>query len=343
MMFHFYSGSGGQHILEGEVPSILDTILAHGWLGVECFFVISGFVIAYSLEQARVNWSFFGRFVLRRSVRLDPPYWVTILLMVAVNGVSNFVLKKGMASLPTWPQVLAHLGYCQDLLGYANIVPVFWTLCLEFQFYLVFCLLLWPAQIVERRLKRYRGRQDSQASRLLVFGPLSLLALCWPVGLLPANDLRALFLPTWYMFLLGVLSFWSLQHPLFRAWFGIVILTLSASFLWTGRIEVLVAATTALAIWYAGNRNRLSQWLNYRWLQYLGSLSYCLYLLHAIIGGRVLHIGSRLTSNSVSGYLFSLPIALVFSLLGAHILYVYVERPCVRLAQLLKNPLPGSA
>src|SRR5689334_14543570 len=52
----------------------------YGWLGVEMFFVISGFVIPYSLHKAGYDLKSFGTFVAKRIIRLDPPYLVSIVI-----------------------------------------------------------------------------------------------------------------------------------------------------------------------------------------------------------------------------------------------------------------------
>src|SRR5208282_311558 len=72
------------HLAEGHhvdqfmtvAPVWLITVIEHGDLGVAIFFVLSGFVIAHSLYGRNVTLSLAGRFMLRRSLRLDPPYWV---------------------------------------------------------------------------------------------------------------------------------------------------------------------------------------------------------------------------------------------------------------------------
>ena len=70
------------------VPAPLETALKLGFVGVDIFFVLSGFVIAYSVREARITPRFLGRFALRRSIRLDPPYWITIAI-ARQSGISS--------------------------------------------------------------------------------------------------------------------------------------------------------------------------------------------------------------------------------------------------------------
>src|SRR5262245_44222872 len=62
------------------VPHVVEAVLHRGFLGVEIFFVISGFVIAFSVRDGNYTPGYLFRFCLRRSIRLDPPYWATIAL-----------------------------------------------------------------------------------------------------------------------------------------------------------------------------------------------------------------------------------------------------------------------
>lgn len=110
----------------------------YGWLGVPVFFVISGFVIPYAMYNAGYSLSHFGRFLAKRLIRLDPPYLASILLILLVGILPTFV--PGFAGQrPSFPtaQVLAHLGYLNTFLGYQWLNPVYWSLAIEFQYYLL--------------------------------------------------------------------------------------------------------------------------------------------------------------------------------------------------------------
>src|ERR1035438_4700620 len=77
--FHFTVASGILHS-GGLYYSGL-----YGWVGVEMFFVISGFIIPYSLYGAGYRNRDFGLFLIKRIARLDPPYFADILLCIALS------------------------------------------------------------------------------------------------------------------------------------------------------------------------------------------------------------------------------------------------------------------
>src|SRR3954451_20161467 len=60
-----------------------------GWLGVEVFFVISGFIIPFALARSGYRLRDYRTFLLKRIVRLDPPYFVTIVTILVLNVLST--------------------------------------------------------------------------------------------------------------------------------------------------------------------------------------------------------------------------------------------------------------
>ena len=96
-----------------------------GLYGVSVFFVISGFVIPYSLYRGGYRLPQYGKFVLKRIIRLDPPYLVTIILILALGFLSRVLpyAKVGEFHV-TATQVFLHLeagfdscphGFIKDL------------------------------------------------------------------------------------------------------------------------------------------------------------------------------------------------------------------------------------
>ena len=112
-------------------------VTTYGWLGVDVFFVISGFVIPLSLYGRRYGLRDFPSFLLRRLVRLEPPYLVSIVVILVLWHVSSIVPGfAGHAPDYTFPQVASHLFYVVPLTHYQWLSPVYWSLAYEFVFYI---------------------------------------------------------------------------------------------------------------------------------------------------------------------------------------------------------------
>ncbi len=154
------------HFISSHIIAISD----YGRHGVDIFFVLSGFVIALTLRHKYVDIRTFAKFIMRRSVRIDIPYWGAIGAMY-LFWLLQWKFGKPPA-FPTLVQLAAHFVYMQDLLGFEQINIIFWTLCIEIQFYLIFCFLLGAIQAASRPVVR-------SILTCLIFGalfPLSIFA-----------------------------------------------------------------------------------------------------------------------------------------------------------------------
>lgn len=294
VLFHAVEGN---HItmLYAGMPVWLRSVIEHGNCGVAIFFVLSGFVIAHSLPRD-LTFPDAGRFMLKRSLRLDPPYWVAMALLCSIG------LMKGTSY--TAPQIVAHLFYAQDLLGFQPISTVFWTLCLEIQFYIVFALLLLTRS------------QVTLVAAFVLSVPLSMTVL-----------LPGLFTSLWYGFLLGVAaqrgSIWILAYAA----------VLSGVAIYQQDIFMGVCVMTALAL-FAGKLTAL----NWRWLQFLGTISYSLYLIHNPVIGGVFRIGYRLTERTATTEAVWWAVSIIACVGAASLMWWAIERPSMKLSRILSKP-----
>jgi peptidoglycan/LPS O-acetylase OafA/YrhL len=96
----------------------------YGLLGVELFFVISGFVILMSLEKANS----LAEFALHRAARLYPAYWLSVLV------AGGFLMTAGRTSIEI---VLVNATMLQGFFNQRNLIDPYWTLTYELWFYVV--------------------------------------------------------------------------------------------------------------------------------------------------------------------------------------------------------------
>lgn len=134
VLFH-YSFNG---IANGKITSIthiapLIEITKYGYLGVELFFMISGYVIFFSANNRSA-----ANFAVSRAIRLMPCYWAAVIL------TSVFMLVWGLGSETISPtKIFINLSMLQSFVGVGHIDGVYWTLVYEITFYFaVFIILL---------------------------------------------------------------------------------------------------------------------------------------------------------------------------------------------------------
>jgi peptidoglycan/LPS O-acetylase OafA/YrhL len=320
----YHAGAGG-HVTEllAALPGSVGACVARGHLGVAVFFVLSGFVVAHTLHGTRMTLRTLGRFALRRSLRLDPPYWAAILLVVGAGLAASAAGAERAA--PGVTRILAHLLYLQDVLGMAPISGVFWTLCLEVQFYLGYALLLLVGRNAPGR--PLQGRRT--AALLAAAGVVSLL---WPLGIGPALP-DGLFPPLWHGFLLGVGAYWAWREPACRGFVAACTAAIAAGAWFTGSEFSAVCAATALGLFAAARTGWLTGGLDWRWLQGLGLVSYSLYLTHNTVTGAVFRAGARLTGQGVLPEALWLVASVLACVAFAALLWWAVERPSMALAR----------
>lgn len=188
--------------LFAESSPWLHALAAQGHCGVPMFFVISGYVITCSAEAGRRAGRSPWHFLKNRFLRIYPAFWASVIVVLLVPYVMEAaaMLRSGRYEAP--PPVLGRLDAGEwlhllllskvffarsaDLQSEFNAVnSVYWTLAIEFQFYLVVFALLW-------------ARRHFRA----LLGLVTLLAfvdMVHPLGLSPG-----LFLAYWPSFALGI-------------------------------------------------------------------------------------------------------------------------------------------
>lgn len=139
-----------------------------GWIGVDLFFVLSGFLITNILIRDRKKEHFFTHFYMRRAIRIFPLYYAIVLPLAALH------LLRGNAD-PL--EALSYPLYFQNILAldgdYLSGLQHTWSLCIEEQFYPFFPVLIYL--LPERRA--------AQVILLLVFAAVAFRYLCAYTGL----------------------------------------------------------------------------------------------------------------------------------------------------------------
>lgn len=277
----------------------------YGWMGVEIFFVISGFVLPFSMYAGGYHLTqHWFTFFKKRLTRLEPPYLLSILLVLALLFLSSHTPGfAGQSPRLRLPDLLAHVAYLNAFTGGDWVNPVYWTLAVEFQFYLTISL-AFPVLV-------HKNRRLGMAV-LLLLAALSLTTK--NTSLLPLYlDLFAIGIAT-FQFYVG--RWTGRQYALFLIALSAIAVTAH------GALITIVALSTALVIAFV-------KWRPPIWFVKLGAVSYSLYLLHVPIGGRVINLGVRVP-YSVFWRITFLLAAVLASLTASLVFHRWVELPAQR-------------
>jgi peptidoglycan/LPS O-acetylase OafA/YrhL len=319
--------------LDSVLPDALTFAFKYGYLGVPIFFVISGFVIAYSVSPPKVDRLFVGNFILRRSIRLDFTYWVSIAVALALLAIKNTLF--GATEMPSAGDVFLHLFYLQDLMAADSLISVvYWTLCYEVQFYLFFVFCLWFVNSV--------SNPSINTFPIVNIGFLlvAFYSICINFELLE-TPINGLFVRYWHLFFMGMLLCNCLRKEYQARSLLIFWILLEAFFLVFVEFKpsVLSACVCTLGLFILSERHHLDSLFTSKSITYLGTISYALYLVHTDIGWKVISLGKTLLGDSLNGLTGLLLFfgGIVISILVAHILHRLVESPSQKLATRLKH------
>ena len=317
------------------LPWLIDAYGDYGRYGVQVFFVISGFVIAHSLRDTPATVRSIGNFILRRQVRLDPPYWTLLLLTLAWGLVTT----PAFCYPPPWQvgkgEILANFFYLHRVLGCADLLIVAWTLCLEIQFYLLTIALL----VVARVLCRGRRSPTVEAFLFFITGIASVAyRVSYPHS---PGDIYTWFPYGWCLFAGGALANLSVRDPRTDGHFR-SFLMLFLAFYTLGRNswrpDSVIGVSTIALLWGSGKAGKLTSWLGNWVFRYFGRISYSLYLIHFPIIATIFAYAHSLAARETDGIgVIWFPIATIASIAAAHLLFVAVERPSMRLASRFKR------
>lgn len=287
-----------------------------GQFGVVAFFLVSGFIIPVSLEK-------YGRllpFWKARFFRLYPMYWVSLLLTLLLVLLHIFPAPANFASHPAL-DIVGNLTMLQRFVGLPDLAGVYWTLALEMAFY-VLC-----SFVVLSHLRR-SPIAVAVAVSLAVAVLNNVMAFGFhrsPPAMHLAMLISAFVGAVVYRFFHGEASTASLLALVTVA----AVVIIQGFWLHYVLIPELdkpyVSLTAMVTAWVAGYALFFTLFLLRRhtfpkWLQWLGRISYSLYLLH-------LPLLALVPTNRVP--LLWDPLAIILCLVVSHLTYRYIERPAM--------------
>lgn len=320
----------GTHALGREswwFEDYLWPVLRHGYLGVQLFFVISGYCIQGAVESAQRQSQPLRTFAVRRFRRIYPPYWMSLLLVIALAMGTVVISRKSWSSVfpLTATDWLLNIVLLQGPFSAPDAALVYWSLSIEVQFY----VLMGIALLCGRR-----------ASMWLI--ALSLFYLCWAIA--PMIRISGTGLAYWPEFACGIAAYHAHHHGskgrmtaamLWSLTIAAALVRLSQNtplLVSTGEFstpykQLFCVACSAVLLAGLSAPNSLFTLAPFRGLAAVGVISYSLYLTHEPLGSRVVNLGRRWIDLDNGGWMILSMLGLIVAFIGGYLFYLYCERP----------------
>ncbi|MFN5621728.1 MAG: acyltransferase family protein [Flavobacteriales bacterium] len=274
----------------------------YGQKGVQVFFIISGIVIPLSLIHLNYKLPQFGKFMLKRFIRIEPPYFASVLLGVFYLYLSSrFGSSTNADLIPSLRDLLLHIGYLiPGVEGAKWINEIYWTLFVEFQYYVVLAL-TFPLAISGDKFKRMTFMMMMLIPPLFV-GSKYFFA-CWSA-----------------FFLIGMgYALWITRRWTTTEFFLSLVLASVVSLYHLPLVDIVFGLATLAVIAFFGNRS-------FKWGNLLGNFSYSLYLIHSFIGGAFVNFMSHIFREPYQKFLV-IAGGIGISLISAYVFYRLIEKP----------------
>lgn len=297
--------------LTGEVvvkfhSQTLEHTFSWGWLGVEIFLVISGFIIPYSMYGTNYRLPDFGSYFLKRVLRICPSAYVSMGLTILQLGAVSYLIHPDQALNLSVGRIISNLLFIAPFTGHEWFNGVFWTLCLEFQFYILIGLLF--NQLFA----------SPSPARFALIG----------LGLSAANYIPVLNHTSYFqynaLFMMGgaTLLYFKRQIELPAYWILLGLFT-GICAITAGSLAATFGAATALCIAFVRAGNAITAWL--------GKTSYALYLTHILVASSVDFLLSKFFHASAPlAHIVGVLISFAATIIGAGLYYYAVEQPLTR-------------
>lgn len=307
---------------------VFNWLVSKGWMGVNLFFVLSGFIIFFAHKRDIGHPEELRRYFWRRFSRIYPVYWLllTMFILAALRGIGHADIK--------WE--FPHFLTAYTLLQFVDMpflpLKVAWTLLFEVKFYLLFALLL-----VSRRWGM---------TVMIVWGIAVLIRNCFH----PLPDWGYV-LPDW-----GLLNIWNIyfmtgmlaalaysrlpdRMALVALGFGLALLLVVSPYVddmgetvrTPALMIVLSVSFSSILLGVVASERRYNFYIP-RFALLLGDASYSIYLIHSAVISLVAGLNYRLTFHLIPEPVIFV-IAFITAVAAGVMFHLIAERPILRWAR----------
>ena len=267
------------------------------------FFLLSGFVISMTMYKQKYRIAKLGHFLARRWVRIEVPYLCSIFVFLFIGYL--WAVKGGYPFEVDFNRFIHHLTYTVSFFDYSWYNDVYWTLALEFQFYILIAI-LFPLLVSKNVIIRY----------------VTIISLSLAGLMISDNQLIFRYIT---MFLVGMLMFFWL-HSEKKNNFALLLMALGLiqiGFMFDTITALYLLASLVIINIQVSEKNLLSRF---------GKQAYSFYLLHGVFGGSLIYFLAPKVEGEIAKLLVFVS-AILVSIALSYVFFRLIEKPSMSLSR----------
>jgi len=249
-------------------PSLITWLYDYARMAVQIFFVIGGYLAARSVLNTGNSIRHLAVNLTKRYLRLVIPFFFALILAILCAVIArNIVDHAFIPDFPKLTQFLSHVLLLQGVLDFDSLLAGAWFIAVDFQLFFVMLCINWLG-----------GKAaNSKKATLIIITLTAATSLFWFNRHASYDDWAIYFFGAYGM---GAIAYYAGQREHSNAWLWLNLSMAMTAILIDFRLRILIAALTALALFFTRNAQIKNHQKQQKFIHYLGSISYALFLVH---------------------------------------------------------------
>ena len=324
IVFHHLAFYGPMSdVANAVIPKTIDFFFDYARLAVAVFLCVGGFLAGLKLSEP----NFFVKHsvqqvIWQKYLRLVIPYLGAIALAIAASFVASRLMQHdSISAMPDVPQLLSHLFFLQNILGFESLSAGLWYVAIDFQLFAVCASLVF---LVEKLSPASWSYKSTRLISLIIFSALTIASVTF------FNQHEAY--DVWFVYFfatygLGLLTAFLARSQSHRELIlAVVAVTIFSLYYQDFRERLLLALLMAFLLFssYESNWSKSKLWNNP--LRKIGEMSYSIFLVHFPVSLVVSGVWVQLYPSDPWMNVLGMGLSALLSLLLAIPFYKYIEK-----------------
>ena len=305
------------------IPNTIDFLIHYARLAVAVFLCVGGFLTGLKLSEP----NYFAKHsvqqvIWQKYLRLVIPYLGAIALAIAASFVASRLMQHhSISAMPDVPQLLSHLFFLQNILGYESLSAGLWYVAIDFQLF-AFCALV--VFLVEKLSPASWSYRSTRLISLIIFSALTIASVIF----FNRHDVY----DVWFVFFFATYGLGFLAAYLARSQshhvliLSVVAITIFSLYYQDFRDRLIIALLMAFLLFgsYQSSWSQSKLWNNP--MKKVGEMSYSIFLVHFPVSLVISGIWARLYPSDPWLNVLGMGLSALLSLLLAIPFYKYIEK-----------------